>query len=194
MAGAMPTVCGRLYSADFKGDRAKTMADQFPYLVSYIVALIGTLFIQVMTVGRVIKNAVPTSAITAAAPDGQEEFWLNLITKDPSAGAAIGMVETWLLFSILCYGGDAAGVMVAAYFAFKVASKWEVWSHVYRVPESLKDVEEGPKDLDYLLLRTRWGAYLFSRFVIGTVLNLLIALFGAWLYGGILQSILAQTG
>jgi hypothetical protein len=54
--------------------------------------------------------------------------------------------------------------IVVALLAFKVASKWEVWSNVLRLPDQLPGIEPLP----YLRARRLWGSNMLMRFLIGS--------------------------
>jgi len=56
--------------------------------------------------------------------------------------------------------------------AFKVASKWESWQNVVRVPDTL--TEPNVSQLELLRARRQWGAILYTRFLCGTLVNVLI--------------------
>lgn len=70
--------------------------------------------------------------------------------------------------------------IIAGWFAFKVASKWKVWSNVIKVPESLPESKDNISILSYLKARRAWGARILSRFLIGTITNILIGFIVAY--------------
>ena len=47
-----------------------------------------------------------------------------------------------LIYTALVLARDAADFVIGGYLAFKVASKWEVWSHVYQIPQQMEGVDE----------------------------------------------------
>ena len=76
------------------------------------------------------------------------------------------------VFQLLRRKGDGHVYFVIGWLAFKVASKWQVWSTVVKVPDSIKGVGEP----ELLTARRKWGANLLMRFWIGTLGNLLVGI------------------
>ena len=64
--------------------------------------------------------------------------------------------------------------LVAGWLLFKVASKWESWQNIIRVPESL----DGVDSFEFLRYRHAWGVKVMQRFLIGTLSNILAAIAG----------------
>jgi len=87
----------------------------------------------------------------------------------------------WLGFfeSILFYISIILKIpeLIFGWFAFMVASKWEIWANVVKVPEKIEN--EIKNDLDYLRARHAWGSRLLQRFLLGTMMNLIAAFIGA---------------
>ena len=81
----------------------------------------------------------------------------------------LGWLERSMFLSAL--SADAA-LLIGAWLAFKVASKWQAWSGVISVPNSI----EGLDPMDYLLARRSWGSHLLVTFLVGTAYNILVAL------------------
>jgi hypothetical protein len=54
--------------------------------------------------------------------------------------------------------------------AFKVASKWQSWSSVAKVPEQ---VTNGSPMGDFCE-RRRWAKSLYERFLLGTLINVIV--------------------
>jgi hypothetical protein len=68
--------------------------------------------------------------------------------------------------------------VVAAYFAFKVAAKWDTWAHVIKVPDKLDNFS----DTAYLGIRNRWGSSVLQWFLLGTLANVVIGFVGGMIY------------
>lgn len=83
----------------------------------------------------------------------------------------IGRLERILFFVSLLLNFPQ---LILAWFAFKVASKWETWNNLIKVPQSLR----GVKPQEYLVSRNRWGTKTYQRLLIGMLLNLLSAFIG----------------
>ena len=79
------------------------------------------------------------------------------------AGEFVGAVERVLFFLALVAG---QGIVIGFWLAFKVASRWAEWQHIVQLD---KKVIELP-------MRRELGNYVFARFIIGTGLNLILAI------------------
>jgi hypothetical protein len=106
-----------------------------------------------------------------------EEDWKD-ITKIPGrwGGTLIGMFERVLFFGALL--SPSGGFVVGGWLAFKVASKWEVWTNTYKIPDKFP----GATITESLVARTRWGSRTYQRFLLGTGANLISALLGVGTY------------
>ena len=87
------------------------------------------------------------------------------VVASPSSteGEFIGAVERVLFFLALVAG---QGLVIGFWFAFKIASKWAEWQHIVQVDK--EDIK--------LPMRKELGNYIFSRFIIGTGFNLILAI------------------
>jgi hypothetical protein len=104
------------------------------------------------------------------------ETWDKLAeTPGPRGGRWIGILERLFLFIALLL---ELPELVIAWLGFKVASKWEVWANLYKVPEVIRGLDP----LDFFLARTRMGARVFQRFLIGTLSNVATAAIGLGLF------------
>ena len=113
---------------------------------------------------RAVKAAAP-----APPPNNTLTYkWVSL-TADDANGRILGHLER-LLFFIAIW--QQAHVVVGAWLAFKVASKWNVWSNLIALPKELPTVDQ----IDYLIARRKWGAQTLMRFLIGTLYNIVAAL------------------
>ena len=109
--------------------------------------------------------APPSEALT--------QKW-DTLTKDADVakgGWWLGHFERLLFFAAAWLGSHE---IIAGWLAFKVASKWAVWSSIISVPDKLTGVDE----LDYLIARHRWGSQRLMSFLVGTIANVLVAFAG----------------
>ena len=160
------------------------------YLMYLMLGLIAILA-QVVLAELALERAAPLDEVRDWAKKNNYREQLVPITRKRTGklfgdkgllhfrgGQAIGILETILLYTALCvFRGQAAGIVIAGYLAFKVACKWEVWSHVYRLSES--SVKDSAEEQDWRIFRSKLGHSLFTRFVAGTIINLLIAIFAS---------------
>lgn len=109
-----------------------------------------------------IKLEPPTKRIRDA--------WKEL-TSENEGGAYLGYLERLLFFG--AFWNDAP-IVIGAWLAFKVASKWNAWTNVISVPKNLKGVDE----LAYLIARRKWGSHLLTTFLVGTLANLIFGYLG----------------
>jgi ABC-type multidrug transport system permease subunit len=77
---------------------------------------------------------------------------------------------------------------IGAWLAFKVAAKWESWTNIVKFNEKL----ENKDDFEYLKLRNNLATSVLQRFLIGTILNILIAFIGIVIFFIVRTSIITQ--
>ncbi len=111
-----------------------------------------------------------------APPEGvPRELWDALLHSGAETqGTWLGVLER--LISAVA-GWTHSYELIAGWLAFKVASKWEVWSNVLRLPETFPGVEP----ISYLRARRLWSSNLLMRFLIGSLSNVLLGLAAAYL-------------
>ena len=119
-------------------------------------------------VGREIPLPPPSSS-----SERQRAQWEEL-TLGNEGGVLIGWIERFMFFGALWLGAGAE-LLIGAWLAFKVASKWNAWTNVTEVPQKL----EGLDDLDFLIARRRWASNVLTTFLVGTGFNILVAILGA---------------
>lgn len=93
----------------------------------------------------------------------------ELLANANEGGALLGWLERFIFFGALSAN---ASLLIGAWLAFKVASKWQAWSGVISVPNSI----EGLDPMDYLLASRSWGSHLLMTFLVGTAYNVLVGL------------------
>ncbi|MEW8320098.1 MAG: hypothetical protein AB2660_09980 [Candidatus Thiodiazotropha sp.] len=115
-------------------------------------------------VGLFIRKACNDSFELVPPKDVDKDEWESLVSPKggENAGKYLGFLERVLSF-IAFY--QAAYVLIGGWLAFKVASKWQVWSNVISVPKTLENVSE----ISYLRARRLWGGNILMRFLLGPV-------------------------
>jgi len=132
---------------------------------------VGLVTIIVLGLGVKPLLKYATRFATLQPPSPQRAAQWNEVTKSNEGGVVLGCLERLLFFGAFWCGAYA---VVVAWLAFKVASKWNVWSNVIAVPATI----EGVDPIDLLNARRHWGSHLLMTFLIGTLANLVIAFLG----------------
>jgi hypothetical protein len=145
---------------------ASLVSYPWPYIVGLIVAIL---------LGRGVKLIldVVSSEIDCRPQDGiGTEKWIKIISPVGKGGGEwIGFLERILFYIAVI---SLYPQLILGWLAFKVASKWEVWQNIVKVPET--------KDQDNNLSvtgRRAWGDRVLQRFLIGTLGNILAGFLGA---------------
>jgi hypothetical protein len=131
--------------------------------------LIGLIILFVIgaAIGPLVRSA--TDKDRPSTPEGLDPYlWQDIIGRG-SATKMLGHLERLLAFAAFW---QQAPIIIAGWLAFKVASGWNNWNFIVRLPERI----EGVKDLDYLRARSQLGSWIFHRFLIGTLGNILAGL------------------
>jgi hypothetical protein len=68
---------------------------------------------------------------------------------------------------------------IGGWLAFKIAAKWEVWKNIHKFPDKFTD--DPSNILDELRARNEIGSITLSRFLIGTLGNILVGFFSFFL-------------
>ena len=121
-------------------------------------------------VGPLLKYVRKSVASTVPPNEATKVNWVAL-TRGNKGGWILGILERFLFFG--AFWVDAPAITIA-WLAFKVASKWNAWSNVISVPNTLPNIDE----LEYLVARRRWGSQLLTTFLVGTLSNIIIGLLG----------------
>lgn len=99
---------------------------------------------------------------------------------------------------------SAQYLIIGFWLSFKLASKWQTWSSVIKMPEDFNPKEGSKEDLnskeasgkewvnpfEVLNIRNRFGTNLLNRWLIRTLANLLIG-YGAFVVADFTRSLLA---
>jgi hypothetical protein len=105
--------------------------------------------------------------------------WDAAIRKPERGGEVLGFLERTVFYFAFFRFPEFIGV----WLAFKVASKWENWQNVVRVPHEV----EGTEPVDYLRARVNWGSNVLQSFLRGTLLNIIFAFLAYLVTIGVLQ-------
>lgn len=142
-----------------------------PQLLDLITFFVSAVI--VLPFGRIIGRKINeiTSELEPSSPEGvDEDDWKRVVwtgkQEQYKGGRWVGRLECLVFVAALSFSGP---IIIGAWLAFKVATKWEVWRNVVRVPEVL----ELSTEISWLQARTSWGTWLLNRFLIGTLANLL---------------------
>lgn len=120
-------------------------------------------------VGPLVKCAQRSIALEPPR-ESLRASWLTL-TKGNEGGQLLGNLERILFFGAFWIGEHE---IIAGWLAFKVASKWNVWSNIISVPNQLENIDP----ISYLNARRRWGSQLLITFLVGTAANIIISYVG----------------
>lgn len=144
------------------------MAETLGIAFTIILVLLGGIVVSWVFSASRLKLETTPEGIPA-------ELWEALRTSGAETqGKWLGVLER--LISAVA-GWTQSFELVAGWLAFKVASKWEVWSNVLRLPDTFPGVEPLP----YLKARRLWSSNLLMRFLIGSISNVLLGLAAAYL-------------
>jgi hypothetical protein len=137
-------------------------------ILQVIFGLVATLLL-----GLAVKPLLDYAKKSMPLPppsEGTATQWAA-VTGGNEGGRYLGHLERLLFFCAFMAGAEA---VVAGWLAFKVASKWNVWTNVVAVPKELPGIEP----LDYLVARRSWGSHVLMTFLLGTLANVLAAFLG----------------
>jgi len=117
-----------------------------------------------------------------APPRGADLYIWNQIvaTQGEIGGRWVGRLERLLFFSSIFF----SPAVIVAWLAFKVASKWEAWTNLYKVPDIIRGVDP----LDFLRARVALGSRIYQRFLVGTSANLMASFLGFGLFYWLLEN------
>ncbi len=124
----------------------------------------------------VIAFGGPVKAVLDGLTDhlkesGGQNHWITLRMQ----GNAIGYFERILFYFSIIFGYPT---FIGAWLVFKVAAKWNAWSHIVKLPELDTD------DLNSQTFETRYrfSSWLLSRFMLGTLLNIFVVVVAVFIY------------
>jgi hypothetical protein len=135
----------------------------WPLMISLAIVLLAGKFV----VGRIIDLATARFRTNSAG----NRVWMDI----PGGGTFLGLLEILSFFFAIILD---AQLFIGAWLAFKVAAKWESWANIVQMKPLTSD------DLHSIEFenRHRFGAWVMNRFLLGTMLNIMLAGLGAWIY------------
>ena len=115
-----------------------------------------------------VKRLLSVAAPKPTAPVNiDNEVWQQIF-QESGGGGWIGAGERYLSLAAFWTANHS---LIAGWFAFKLASKWEVWKNIVQVPSAL---EEFPP-LQWFHIRRLLSSWILTRFWIGTLVNVLLS-------------------
>ncbi len=142
------------------------------------------LFLLGFAVGPLIRFRTKGSLPRPPKPMS-EDLWNEIIDR----GTGVSLLGYLERFFYLAAFWNETPILIAGWLAFKVASGWQNWGMIVKLPENLEGVDQ----IEYLRARSQLGSWIFHRFLIGTLANILIGLIavilGKYLYAIISQSL-----
>jgi hypothetical protein len=102
----------------------------------------------------------------------QRPPWLQAIGSRRHAPELLGWLERTFFFAAIWLEQPLG---IGAWLAFKVATKWNAWTMLGKIPDDLG----GHTDAERTRSRAEWAAYLNNRLLIGTLYNILCGVAGA---------------
>jgi len=128
------------------------------------------------------KSVFFPSSITSGKGDDLyvKKKWEKAISTKTSAtgGKLLGSLERFAFVSAFCFFEKDSYLLIGGWLAFKIAAKWEAWGHIHKFPEKFTS---DPDILEELQARNEIGSITLSRFLIGTLGNILVGYFGFYL-------------
>ncbi len=99
-----------------------------------------------------------------------EDDWKAIVER-VGYGDWLGFLER--LLSFIAFAASEYAI-VGGWLAFKLAAKWEVWKNIIHVPANIESIPPLP----WYQARKQFGSWLLSRFLIGTLANVVIGFVG----------------
>jgi hypothetical protein len=124
-------------------------------------------FILGFTVGPLIRFSTKGSFPRPPKPISVD-LWNEIIGR----GIGVSLLGHLERFFYLAAFWMETPILIAGWLAFKVASGWHNWSMIVKLPEDLEGVDQ----IEYLRARSQLGSWIFHRFLIGTLVNILVSL------------------
>ena len=109
------------------------------------------------------------SSISISPPTGMDKNTWEAITdtKTESSSKLLGLLERIFIFVSLWI---EVPQLIFAWLAFKLASKWQTWATIVKVPENIDKLID---PIDFFRVRHHWGTRVLQVWLIGTLANVL---------------------
>jgi len=143
-------------------------------LLGLVVGFVITMVLGERYADRFVKQARQSISLEPPprASDEQKQQWQEL-TDGNEGGKYIGRIERFMFFAAFMLSN--AALVVGAWLAFKVGSKWNAWTNITAVPKTTDKMD----DLDFAIGRRRWASHVLTTFLVGTGFNVCAAMVGA---------------
>lgn len=135
--------------------------------VGLVIALLLGKFVGPL-LERVENKSKPPDPVVAS-----KDIW-DVVLGRAGSGPILGAIEQSIFF--IAFWSDG-WPLLASWLAFKVASKWQSWTHVAQLPAP-PPPEDTAAVKEYVILRHTWVARRYMTFMIGTGANIVLAAFG----------------
>jgi hypothetical protein len=137
----------------------------------FIAGLVTTCLLSRMVVGRSLEELKVHMKVETPKGVPPDEWSRTIEVERGDAGSKTGKLEA-LFFYVLIWIMEPLAIGV--WFAFKVASKWEVWQSIVKPPEYRHWLTE-TGGVTELRIRNQWGSRVLTAHLFGTLGNLLLA-------------------
>ncbi len=111
-----------------------------------------------------VKNFHPPSNI-------DPKIWEEAFEYTIKTNQILGIFEA--LFSYISFACGKPE-LIAGWLTFKLASKWQTWTAIMRIPERIENIN----DVEYIGAKNKIASYTLHRWLIGTLGNLLAGAIG----------------
>jgi hypothetical protein len=159
-------------------------------ILNFISFLIG-IYIADKHGGPIVDAWVNSLDLRAVRPPSnlasREPEWRDALMTEGSGngGALLGRLERLAFVGAYPLLGRNSHLLIGGWLAFKIAAKWEAWKNIPQFPDKFTDP---PNTLDELRARNEIGSITLSRFLIGTLGNILVGYFSFFLAKGLVVS------
>ena len=147
------------------------MADRLNVIIAHPLAFLLAIALLLLVAEPIIPVLLRAlgNREKISPPQGADLYiWQQIVaTQGIEGGMWVARLERLLFFLTVILTPTVA----VGWLAFKVASKWEAWTNLHKVPDAI----EGVDPLDFLRARMALGSLTYQRFLVGTAANLLAA-------------------
>ncbi len=144
------------------------------FIISFLesIAPITAALVFILLFGRFVDNYIQKINKLSVSEDDEELMdkmnkVLFVPSEERSPNKYLGIGERILFFIAF---NTSQPLLIGSWLAFKLASKWQTWSAVIKLPEDLQ-LAEPHKELE---IRNRYGTNLLQRWLIGTMANIIV--------------------
>lgn len=115
-----------------------------------------------------------------AADAKQQEKWdaafnPSISSISTKGGYWLGVAEQFAVVAAFSFFRTEVTTLLGGWLVFKTAAKWAVWEHIHKFPDKFL---ESLNVLDEIRIRNEVGSITFTRFLLGTLSNILAGVVG----------------